>query len=401
MTKLLVSNCFIFLLAISISSLALPSMVPNFTLIINGLLVVAIIFNLQNYNKIKSPISFNKLLLPIIALLLLSIWILIRSWGNNGIFSDLNLLCLHVLFIIFILVTQKFIYSYIKSYVYFVFIMAICSIIGYSLFVFNLIDPLQHFVSMYDLTHCSFTRDKFIDNSYIMPYGLGFILMADGQLELLGYDFYRVSGWAHEPTSGAYFTVPALMLVLHDKVLVRGRVVIGITISIFLLLLMSVGSFLALLIIYIPLTISWFYTRIKGYNSLVYLFFLMLSVVLFGSMIFTSILDSTLVSSKFDMDSQTMNVALRELFWFVPNIYKTDLYYFTHLFLWAIIVLFFIAAVVNLNSIYSLILLYLIVHSMKGSEETVFYLVFTFFWFYMVSLLEHNKLIKESSHEGL
>jgi hypothetical protein len=383
-------------------------MVPKITLITSGLLMMAILLNLANnsYNKSKKIFTdFSSILLPMISIGLLSTWILIRSWGNDGqfIYADINLIILQTLFLFFILVTQKDLSSYLKTYVYFVLIMALCGIIAYALFVFNIIDQSDHFVSIYDLTNGSFTRDKFLDNSYIFPYGLGFILMADGQLELLGYEFYRISGWAHEPTSASLFTVPALLLLLHKKLFIKRRRIMLIIIAIFLLLIMSVGSMVALLVLFTAMSLVYSYTKIFDKDRILkaLLFCLIVSAIVFV-IYYDRILESTLLGSKFDMESNTMNVALRELLWFIPQSNKTSIYYFSHMAVWAIIALFFIVSIIRLiendKNIYSLIMIYIIVHSMKGSQLTVYYLVFTFFWFYMVHF--SNKLILDGDDYG-
>ncbi len=159
-------------------------------------------------------------------------------------------------------------------------------------------------------------------------------------------------------------------------------------ISLFWFFAMSVGSALALILIYFIVINLILYEKIFPTK----ISLLIVTLALFMSVIIVYYLDSLLVSSllvtKFDTSSETMLVAVNELFWFNPENGNSELDYFLHLELWFIIFIFFIVVVFSIIkeksvNVFSIILLYIIIHTMKGSQMSVFTHVFTFFWFYI------------------
>ena len=130
--------------------------------------------------------------------------------------------------------------------------MSISGLIATLIVSLGFVDAYSNYVNISDLTNGSFTRDANATTSYLFPYNLGLILTGGGKLELLGYEFFRISGWAHEPTSATLFVVPSLILLIHTKVINNsiGRFSALLIISTFWFFSMSVGSFLALIILY-------------------------------------------------------------------------------------------------------------------------------------------------------
>ena len=397
-------NAFVFLLSISLTTLVLPSIVPKISLITSILLFGAIFLNSffpsgfikpnRHFNKVKVQASgFESFHFPLIVIFLLSLWLIFRFLftGSLNPLSDLNLVALHLLFLIFIYITKHSLTSYLKVYIYFVFLMAFLALVGNALFLLDLIAPEAHNINISKLTNGSFTRDQSNLESYTFPYGLGFILTGDGQLNVFGMGFYRISGWAHEPTSATLFIAPAILLLLHGDI-IKGtflKFLMITVIGLFWVLALSVGSMLAFIILYTTVIAVYFFQHFFHKSRSMAIIFL--SVIIIFPLMITFIepmLQSTLFSSKFNLESHTLNTALNQFLWFLPDPDKTVVYYFYNLTLWVLILTFLFSSIFFLvngrnNKVYSLILLYIVIHSMKGSQTTVFFLIFSYFWLYV------------------
>ena len=405
-------NSFIFLLTISISTLVVPSIVPKISLLTSILLLGAILLNSMfsnsfslskssNSRSLNKPIGFENINIPYLAIFLLFLWKLVRYfYVESNIYSDLNLIVMHVLFLFFIVMTSKSISSYIKTYVYFVFIMAFLGLVANTLFIFDFINPDNHGANISIMTNGAFTRDADFLESYVFPYYLGFILTGDGQLNLLGFEFYRISGWAHEPTSATLFIAPAILILLHGDIINNKllRTVMLFTIGLFWFFVMSVGSMLAFMTLYSLIALFYFYQHFFHKSRIMAAIFMVFIISIPFLFIYVEpILQSTIFTSKFNLEAHTLSTAYNKITWFIPDINKSTIFYFSHLALWAIILTFLLSSILILisntpNKVYSLILLYIVIHSMKGSQETVFYLTFTFFWLYIAYFSWHKSV---------
>jgi len=397
---MLLLNSFIFLFLISISALVIPSMLPNTTTIGILLLLFGLVVNLsQKLGRVsenKQPdflkqVNYSNLAVPILGLLLLFFLFTIRSFSEDAnIISNAGSSLIHLLFLFFIVNTREYIKIYIKAYVYFVLIMSISGLIATLIVSLGFVDAYSNYVNISDLTNGSFTRDANATTSYLFPYNLGLILTGGGKLELLGYEFFRISGWAHEPTSATLFVVPSLILLIHTKVINNsiGRFSTLLIISTFWFFSMSVGSFLALIILYsfvITLTLYIKIFPLKLTSFTIISFMLLIGVITFYV---EPLLESSLIYSKFDFESETFQTAVDSITWFLPDASRNAVYYFSFLIIWSIIFLFsfiVLSAFVTQKDInvYALILLYIVIHTMKGSQTSVYTHLFTFFWFYM------------------
>jgi len=223
-------------------------------------------------------------------------------------------------------------------------------------------------------------------------------------------EFYRISGWAHEPTSATLFIAPAIILLIHGNIFknVFFKYLMLLTIVIFWLLAMSVGSLLSFLVFYGLLTVYFLYTRLYPLKSSLTVLLLTLIAIITLIAGIDLLLHSTIFTTKFNLESETMRKAINELLWFVPGSDKSMIFYFSHLFLWSLIGYFLMIISVSVLflkyvNVYVLILFYLVLHSMKGSQENVFILVFTFYWLYLALFsLESNEnflILNRKSHE--
>lgn len=401
-------NIFTFLCSISITALILPSMVPNFSLILVIILLVSISINTYNDDNCLSSkgvypihgISYSSLYFPFFVLFLLVGWLAILSLSESAnIKAYFGTLLIHVLFLFFIVNTKRYIDSYIRAYIYLVFIMSVSGLIADSLIAFGVIDIGSHYINLHEVTNGSFTRDASMGaDSYAFPYGLGMILTGSGKLSLLGFEFYRISGWAHEPTSATLFTVPALLLLLHTDIVKHTllKIVMIVVIATFWFFAMSIGSLLALLIVYTILTLSRIFGTIYPLSPTLSAFSIIILFIMFMLIFIEPIAQSTLLTTKFDMESETMNKAISELMWFLEDDQKTQIYYFSHMFLWSIILCFLIVIILSVVTslsinAYTIVLLYVVLHSMKGSQENVFLLTFSFFWLYLAFFYTDSK----------
>tara|TARA_B110000003_G_C16512001_1_gene481592 strand:- start:31 stop:990 length:960 start_codon:yes stop_codon:yes gene_type:complete len=302
--------------------------------------------------------------------------------------------------------TRSYIHVYIKSYVFLIFAMAICGLLANFLLTLGIIDYADHYVNLSELTNGAFTRDLGEGlGSYAFPYNLGLVLTGPGKLSFMGLEFYRISGWSNEPSTACFFTAPAMILLLHSKIIKNNffRFVMLSTITTFWLLCMSVGSLLAFILVYSILIYAFLVSKYFPFKLSFITFLTLLTIVFFVIAFFDQLILSTLISSKFSLESETMSQAINELFWFRPlSEISPRLFHFTHLFLWAIILTFLasISSLMFINNrvnVYSVIIFYLVIQSMKGFQEMVFLMIFTFFWFYIsyFSLQEDTvKLIK-------
>jgi len=407
-----VLNSLIFLLSISFSALILPSLIPGFSLLLVASLCFLIFLNIsirpktykyeKNLNFIYA-VNYSNIYIPILAILLLSIFLITKSFdGSFKYFSNFGLLLIHVLFLVFILNTKEYIQTYLKSYIYLVLFMSILSLAAVMLISLGLIDVNAHNFSLADATGGAFRRDMGDGSAggYSFPYGLGLILTGSGKLDLLGVQFFRISGWAHEPTSATLFIAPSIIMLIHSNIISNNftKYLFLIIITLFWFLAVSVGSMLSFIAVYFFVITSTLY--IKYFPMMLSTSLTVVGTIIFSSILFyvEPLLDSSIFSTKFDLSSQTVQVAIGQLTWFMPDTKNNLNYYLLHIALWSIISLFMYIVIKGILfqrflNVYSIILLYIIIHSMKGSQESVYGLLFAFFWFYMA----YFSIIKDAS----
>ena len=400
-------NSIVFLFTISISALVLPSLLPKVTLIGTLLLVFAIILNqsssLGGLNKktkldFVQMINYSNSLIPVMGIVLLSALLISRYLSiNPNLISNATTLLLHLLFLAFIINTKNFIDTYLKAYVLFVFIMSLCALIGLIIFWdHNLCRGHCGYVNISMMTNGSFNRDVGEITSYVFPYNLGFILVGSGKLNLFGIEFYRISGWAHEPTSATLFVVPAMLLLAHSKIINNFfvRFFMLTTIFIFWIAAMSVGSVLALLILYFIYVVFNLYFKVFPLRLSLIVTSIILATLLLVLFYLQPFLESSIITTKFNLQGDSMQTAFKELLWFIPDTsgfsyYHSDAsFYIGQMAIWGIIFLFLWVVLYSILfqkelNVYALILLYVIIHTMKGSQASVYTHIFAFLWFYI------------------
>ena len=404
-------NAFIFLFVISISSLVLPSILPMTTFIGILLLIGGGILNLspelglvQKHNKIDflENINYSNILTPIIGMSLLFFLFLFKSFGASFNFiSSFASLVLHVLFLVFIINTRDFLLVYLKSYIYFVFIMALSALFGFTLLNLGIVDAQSNFVNISELTGGAFGRDGGSENSYIFPFKTGFILTGSGKLNLLGLSNYRISGWAHEPTSATLFIAPAMILLLHAKIIVNNllRISLLTIISTFWFFTMSLGSFLAFSIFYFFYITSTLFIKEFPLKLSISIIFSILLVIVLSLYKLEDLLNSSLISSKLNFDSHTFQAALKRITFFIPGVTEGQSFAFNNTIILLIMFIFFVNVIKSLLieqnfNPYALVVFYILIHTMKGSQDSVYINIFPFFWFYVLYFSLPNKFTK-------
>ena len=130
--------------------------------------------------------------------------------------------------------------------------MSVAGLTANFLVSFGFVDAYSNYFNISSATGGAFTRDAERVASYVFPYNLGFILTSGGKLDLLGFSFFRISGWAHEPTSATLFVAPAMILLLHTKIIANliTKISMLAVISVFWFFAMSIGSLLAFIMLY-------------------------------------------------------------------------------------------------------------------------------------------------------
>jgi hypothetical protein len=151
---------------------------------------------------------------------------------------------------------------------------------------------------------------------------------------------------------------------------------------------MAIGSVAAFIILYSIILFAYIYTHDYPKKICVFLFGLFILFVPFIIFYNEIIFNSSIILSKIDTSSQTFQTAVNQITWMLPDNFVSIWNYAFDVFLWTLILTMFFVSIngiiyrkfVDVNS---LALLYLIIHSMKGSQESVFMLIYAFFWFYV------------------
>jgi hypothetical protein len=337
-----------------------------------------------------SVVNYSNVFIPILLIFFLALMLFFKSIEGSRILPNVNLLVIHFLFLAFFINTKQYINDYIKAYIYLAFLMAICGLLADFLFVFNFVDEVRWSVNLNELSNGAYRRDMGREVSYLFPWNLGFILNGGNLYDFAGFQFYRISGWAHEPTSASLFIAPAIIFLIHSDIIKSSfkRLFMLSTIVTFWIFVIAVGSLAAFIVIYSVVLFAYLYTHYYPKKLSIFLFGFFIILAPFILINLETIFNSSIIFSKIDTNSDTFQTAVAQLTWAFPENFTSVSKYAFDIFLWAIILTMLSVAINGI--IYrsfvdakSLALLYLVVHSMKGSQESVFLLIFSFFWFYV------------------
>ncbi len=397
----LLLNSLIFIYVLSIGALVIPSMLPMTTFIGIILLLGGGILNLSSsLGNVKEndqvdfmhQINYSNLLNPIICLSLLFFLYFCRFFteGFNFI-SGFSSLVLHVLFFVFIINTKNYLLIYLRSYILFVLLMAVSGIIANFLVSFGVVPSNANYVNISLLTDGAFQRDVGALDSYLFPFNLGLIITGGGQLDLLGFSFWRISGWAHEPTSATLFVAPAMILLAHTKIIAKtiNRIIFLSLIALFWFYAMSLGSLFAFIILYFFYIIVTVFIKFFPLRLTALVFIGTSTILLAGFFYIDAIFNSSLIATKLNLGSETFQIAMQRFQWFLPDSAHSQANSFTFIAIFSIIFMFLFNVFYSFSvekslNPFALVVLYIVIHSMKGSQDSVFLLIFSFFWFYVL-----------------
>jgi len=408
---MIVFNVFIFLFSISIGLLVPLSILPKLSAIGILLLIMGLAVSVYGaprkigaFSKeyFVENINFSNLHVPALAIFLLFLLLASRCFADGvNIMTNMAVVILHVVFLIFIVNTRGYLFTYIRAYVILAFIMSFFGVISDLFLLFNIVEPNVDYVNISEMTNNAFTRDVNVSKSYIFPYNLGFILVGSGKLSFLGLEFYRISGWAHEPTTASFFVMPSMILLFQGNIIknVCARFIMFLTILMFWILAASVGSLISIVVITSFIIVYELYTKFFPFKLSTFLIASSFCCVLLISYNPGIIVESTIFTSKFDFSSHTLQTAIKALTWFMPRIENDLVHYISFMFIWSIIIYFSFVILMSLYlqkelSAYIVILAYILLHSMKGSQSSIYTLVFTFFWFYVAYFSVYYKVDK-------
>ena len=409
-------NSLIFIYCFSIGSLFPPSIIPKTTLVAGVLLFFAILLNSAiQFSKpnlsgaayrlryVVDNMHYGNAFIPALGILLFTVYMVLRSiyWPSRFV-SNLSAVILLSFFLVFIINTREYLTSYLKAYIWVVFVMSLFGVISFIVVMAGIYPIEGNNVNLSELTKGAFVRDAYMSRSYVWPYYLGLVVTGETPLDIFGYSFYRLTGWAHEPSSATIFVVPAILLLFKGDIINNFfiRAIFLTTIICFWLFCASVGSLLAVLILIATYILTTLYIKLFPFKMSLTIFLTLVSSFFFLILFFEPISESALFATKFDMDSHTMSMAINRFLWFThdstiaaPMLDDAGnsilgFHYYGYLTIWMIISLFLwiIASdtfATGKLSIYSIILMYLILHSMKGSYLTVYVHTSTYLWFFV------------------
>lgn len=185
----------------------IPGFIDNYNLIVASCLAVLFLARLK-YSAIKFRI------LVIFAFYGVLMFIELNSFNFHRmvilIIITLLLLCLTTM-------REHERHLFVKLYVIFAFVWSISGTISWVLVNFNLVDVQEHIFVLEEHTDGKMIRDVGAAAYYSNPFGLGLVEMAHTTYNVLGFEFLRAAGWAHEPITSALYIGPAFLLILNNN----------------------------------------------------------------------------------------------------------------------------------------------------------------------------------------
>jgi hypothetical protein len=363
------------------STLVIPSLLPHPTYIALAGMIVLLLwqFNFSTNTRLNPRILF-------VIGLYLSIVLLICPFMEIELFVWIRqIVMFSALAIILLTATRDQLELLLKGYVLFCILMSLCGATASLLINTSIINWQDHLYSLSENTNNRIVWDQDVVYGYSFPYGLGLVLTSSFLYSFMGIDFYRSSGWAHEPTAATFFIVPALILLVRENIFSWRIRITGIfSIVSFYLSCFAVGSIIAL----VSLIICWDFLKPKRrfpfFGMALLACFLLAAICVYSSFI-SGMLQSTnsgaisILQSKFEPGNASMTAVVSPL-------------YGDSLFLLLIISYILIALYYSLIALrdnpkaqtFSLIFIYLLMHSAKGSWGHLTQYLFTFIFFFLL-----------------
>jgi hypothetical protein len=305
------------------------------------------------------------------------------------------------LFIILLInLNEKKIYYSIKCYVYLAIIFSFCGLISWILISFDITAIGDNPYNLFIATDGKFGRDSDILNSYEYPYGLGLVLTGGHNFYFGDFYFYRASGWAHEPTTATLFVVPAMIILTLGRNIYFAKInkyFYFIIIFLFWSVCLSFGSIISIILLsFISALFNFYRNKFSIYN-LYFLFFMLGLTILYlkTNFEFSNLLENKI--SGFNVAFEQLLLSRYHNMW--------DLFYgFTMIFIALITIIISLKSLLinKYSRLFGYIVLYIIIHSGKGSWElTLNYQFFIFFLFIMLHYSFNYNAISQTYYSKL
>jgi len=343
---------FVLLWGILFVATFIPSLIPHPRSITIFVMALSLILG--------KNISFNKKIFHPIILILFTCLFITMCQGGLYFYSYL---IFSILFIA-ILGTMKVheLNKLVDYYLIIALVFSLCGLISSILINTDFVNYSHHWFSLTKATDGKIAKDMYsFPPMYSSPFNLGLVLTGSGsRYQMLGIEYFRSSGWSHEPTSASLFTTPALILFSQKK---GFKAIICTLIIIFFLIACSSLSWF----IGISITYALIYLSKKRY------IFLITFLFLFGLTIYF-LMDSELFN-KFQLDSETPQLIIKQF----------DIFNFGVFYLITAIILsaFTLYILIIKKNIYGSIILFFIIVGSKGAWGIIFAYHMTMLFLYL------------------
>jgi hypothetical protein len=363
-------------------------------LIGNILLLISISMRINNLTVKPDFVWRGKYFIIIVVYLVLFCLLRLNSSHSfRTLLSLINLMVLAILFIILLSLLKEYeVHNLIKTHILLTTIISFASLISWIIVEFEYVHGTNFLFSLYDASDGKYTRDSHLKNGgYTAPYFIGLVLTSSYEYTINGFSYYRASGWSHEPSSGAFFVMPSIILLFANKDLFKNA-----TKYMFILINMcawltysSVGSLLAIMIL---LLFSLFISFVrKGINltNFANLLFIITIFVLSITIFKDSLTSFDLFKEKFSGESKPFILINRILLMDLNEITLGNILLKVYVILCASIS---ISGIVRggESAAYGYAFLYILIFGVKGHWSHTSAYIFTLFFFYLLVYYQYK-----------
>jgi len=402
---------FTIIYCISIFVTIIPSYFKHPVLIANILLTFSIFVNifLQNKLTIKLNSIDVKQFLSVVILIILVYFF--RHLGKNGLsFTTLAYLTfISLLTFLSLSVSIGIIRKTLKTYIFVIAGISFFGLISWILFNFEFIDASEYLFSAYHFSDGKIGRELAyayrLNNDqlagYNAPFYFGLITTANQPFDIFSFQFYRSSGWSHEPTTAACFLVPAYITLLFDKSLYSSRIrrIFLFLIALFYFTVFAIGSVIAVILTYL----TYVFIINKKYKFSLKIF---PSIFIFLISLLTIAFNSTKISERFFTFSNSelvlsgsMYGVIHQIFWFLETDFGA---FWIHKLLLVTLVVFTLTIAIKKarNSAhehigFAIAIIYYCLHGLKGSWQ--FIMVYGLFIFLLCVMFRFYNIKNETN----